>query len=214
MTAEDSPADGPGAAPGDLTEVLTYKLGLIAVSLAKKFPNVDEGLRDDALQIAVTEALERRGRGGRPGKSWEALLRWSARNRLLDLLQDQERQAFRRLGASDEPGAIDVPDSAVGPQSVDLEEERRRRQTLTLSQVLQEYCRKMEGRAESARQKEAYERALRGQKPADIAEAMGVPRNTVDQYLRRARTWVIERIRTADVDQSVFLTMHRRIDPE
>jgi len=79
-----------------------------------------------------------------------------------------------------------------------------------LSQVLTEFCRRCEARPEMLKQKEIYERSLRGQKPAAIAAALGIERGTVDVHLKRARDWIRERVRQADVDRSLFLTLHRR----
>ena len=59
-------------------------------------------------------------------------------------------------------------------------------------------------------QKEVYERALRGQKPAEIAEAMRLSRGNVDVHLKRARDWILERARQSDVHGTVFQTLHRR----
>jgi DNA-directed RNA polymerase specialized sigma24 family protein len=76
-----------------------------------------------------------------------------------------------------------------------------------LSQVLKEYCRHCEERPERLKQKEVYERALRGQRPAEIAQAMDITRNSVDQHLHRARKWIMERVRQADVHHSVFSSL-------
>ena len=95
---------------------------------------------------------------------------------------------------------------APGRLVVDIE--RRGRQEKMLSNVLEEFCRLCEQEG-WAKKKEAYERALRGQKSREIVEAMKVPKAKVDKYLWEARQWILDRIRKADVHKSVFETLHQ-----
>ncbi|MCL6508920.1 MAG: hypothetical protein K6T59_18080, partial [Bryobacteraceae bacterium] len=82
---------------------------------------------------------------------------------------------------------------------------------LLLSDVLREFtawCESSQRRG-GPLMKELYERRVRGQEMAQIVQAMGLMRNSADQMLKRARDWVLERIRQRDVDQTVFQTILR-----
>ena len=79
-----------------------------------------------------------------------------------------------------------------------------------MSQILEGFCRRCEAQPEMLKRKEVLERNARGQKPAEIAAAMNITRRNVDTLLSRAREWIMERVRQADVDRSEFLTLHRR----
>lgn len=177
---------------------------------------------DDILQEAVTETVRRlRTEGFRPQVGWIGYLRTVARHRAIDRLRSWEFRLFQRLGtggAADEadPSAGSAGDRAEpaeqrpGPPTQLLEAERRSRQGLLLSEVLEEFSRWCESRPNRLAIKEAYERSLRGQPPAAIAAGLGLAPGEVYTLLNRAREWVFQRVRQADVDRSVFLTLHRR----
>lgn len=188
----------------------------------RKFPRLAEEA-EDLVQQAVAETLERVHHGGfRPEAGWGPWLRSLVTHRAVDRLRQWERRAWVQLaGLERRPEPADhrsphsplaeVPDQqALGPPTQLAEAERRQRQGLLLSHVLAEFCQWCERRPERLALKEAYERSLRGQSAAQIAEAMKMDRQYVDQWLHRARTWVLDRVRQADVDRSVFLTLHRR----
>lgn len=204
---------------------LVAALAAVHVRLRDWLRHVFPRLRDEAediLQDAITETLHRvRTEGFRPQAGWYAYLRWLAKQRALDRLRCCERRVFHRLSlgspAEDSDCATAREDWRHGPvdprpvPSQSLEEaERRGRQGLLLSNVLQQFCHWCESRPERGRIKEAYERSLRGQPPAQIATAMGLAPAEVYTLLNQARNWVVERIRQTDVDRSVFLTLHRR----
>ncbi|MCR4415325.1 MAG: sigma-70 family RNA polymerase sigma factor [Thermoguttaceae bacterium] len=188
----------------------------------RKFPRLaDEA--EDLVQQAVAETLQRLRHGAfRPEAGWQPWLRSLITHRAIDRLRQWERRALARLAgqgtsrdAGDARGAaagsLEVADcEGLGPPTQLAEAERRARQGLLLSQVLAEFCRWSERRPDRLALKEAYERSLRGQSAAQIAMAMGLDRQRIDQLLHRARTWVLDRVREADVDRSVFLTLHRR----
>lgn len=177
---------------------------------------------DDILQDAFAETLCRvRSQAFCPPIGWVGYLRLVARNRAIDQLRSWERCLFRQLVAgslseassrSSQPSASDPgpSDKTPGPNTQLAEKERRGRQGLLLSQVLEQFCRWCESRPDRLAVKEAYERSLRGQQPGEIAAAMQVTAEEVYGLLNRARQWVFQRIRQADVDRSVFLTLHRR----
>jgi len=177
---------------------------------------------DDILQDVFAETV-RRVRAERfcPRIGWVGWLRMVARHRAIDRLRQLERRVLERLASGGRPeiagrtsgarpGDDHPADQAPGPKTQLAEAERRRRQGILLSNVLEQFCRWCEGSGRRLPMKEAYERSLRGQQPAEIATAMGISANEVYNLLNRARHWVFERIRQADVDRSVFLTLHRR----
>uniref|UniRef100_A0A7C4QWZ1 Sigma-70 family RNA polymerase sigma factor n=1 Tax=Schlesneria paludicola TaxID=360056 RepID=A0A7C4QWZ1_9PLAN len=173
---------------------------------------------DDILQDALAEVLHRvRTEAFSPQMGWVGYLRVVARHRAIDRLRDWERRLFRGLGSGEAWRTDDltrdsphVTDPRPGPAEQAVEAERRGRQGLLLSEVLEEFCRWCESRPQRLPMKEAYERSLRGEQPAQIAAGMGLPAHEVYTLLNQARTWVVQRIRQADVDRSVFLTLHRR----
>ena len=198
----------------EFAAVYREKYDLLCDYLERKFPRFDRAACEDLAQLAATETLEQiRQSDFRPETDWWSWLRWLASKRALDYLRERERIAFERVataqGDSSRPGR-EPADLPAAPSQVLAEAERRGRQMTMLSDILQEYCRECEARPERLKQKEIYERALRGQKPAEIAAAMGMARGTVDVHLKRARDWVLQRARQADVHRSVFLTLHRR----
>jgi len=89
-----------------------------------------------------------------------------------------------------------------------LESERRLRQGLLLSDILREFVSLCEQLPTGHLRKTIYERALRGEKPLAIAGALALNRNSVDQHLKRARDWILDRIQRKDVDRSVFRTLY------
>lgn len=143
----------------------------------------------------------------------QRLLRWRA----LDLLRHFEKQALLQLFAQHSETSsfslIEPYDEDAPPPDVLLHEhERRRRQVLWLSDIFAEFVSWCEshGRADGCRMKEVYERRLHGQLAGDIAAAMGMTRNHVDQTIKRAREWIDRRIRERDVHCSVFVTLFGR----
>ncbi|MGQ9574613.1 MAG: sigma-70 family RNA polymerase sigma factor [Thermoguttaceae bacterium] len=177
---------------------------------------------DDFLQEAVKQTLDRiRAEAFCPQVGWIAWLRRGARNRAVDFLRSWERRLFRQLPWASPPEASGLSsgtgcgergplEAGAGPESRLAEAERRGRQGLLLSQVLEEFVRWCEARPERLAIKEAYERSIRGQKPAEIAAAMEISADRVSQLLNRGRERVFKRVGRADVDHSVFVTLHRR----
>ncbi len=179
--------------------------------LRRAFPRLRDEAKD-VLQDVFAEALQRNPEGENL-RSW---LYTAVRHRALDRLRRWERRAFEQLALSQgsSSGSSRSSDTAPaakapGPSTQALEAERRGRQGILLSQVLEEFVRWCEKRPGRLRIKEAYERALRGEPPARIAQAMQVPREQIYEWLRQARSWVYQRIRHEDVEGSVFLTLHR-----
>lgn len=204
----------------ELTAVFKTHRAALTAWVERAFPRL-AGQADDLVQEALLETLRRvRDEGFSSQVDWRQWLRVVTRSRALDCLRNWERRVFRHLastGGRDDTGQA-LQDSSANPLAVDREpdpqsdltrRERRGRQGLLLSQVLQQFCRWCEARPERAAVKEAYERSLRGQQPAEIAEAMGISPARVYEHLNRARSWLFDRIRQADVDRSVFLTLHR-----
>ncbi len=211
----------PACLEAELTNAFTAHRAALRRWLQQAFGRVQDHA-DDILHDAFMETL-RRVRSERfcPKAGWIRYLRVVARHRAIDWLRSHERRLFQQLAggshsdassqSSQSPSAETGPaDAAPGPRTQVAEAERRGRQGLLLSQVLEEFCRWSESNADRLPMKEAYERSLRGQKPAGIAAAMGISADEVYQLFNRARQWVFQRIRRADVDRSVFLTLHRR----
>lgn len=189
--------------------------------LVRAFPRLASEA-DDILQEVFLEAIQRSRAEGTPSVvDWRGWCRTAVRHRAIDRLRRWERRAFRQLSGqktsnssesfdssrpSDSSGKEPV-DSAPGPATQAAEKQRRARQGLLLSEVLVAFCRFCEAKAARLKMKEAYERVLRGQKPDEIAAALGLPPAEVHQLLYRARQWILERIRQADVDRSVFVTL-------
>ncbi|GIW93025.1 MAG: hypothetical protein KatS3mg110_1066 [Pirellulaceae bacterium] len=174
---------------------------------------------DDILHDAFTETLRRiRSEGFCSSAGWITYLRVVARNRAIDRLRSCERRIFRQLASHSTSGdssgssaanlGVMAIDSEPGPSTRVAEDERRSRQGILLSQVLEEFCRWCESKSSRLLMKEAYERSLRGQKPFEIAAAMGIAPSDVYSLLHRARNWIFDRIRQADVERSVFLTLY------
>lgn len=162
------------------------------------------------------EAALWRSQGVGEEQCWLRYLRRRVKWRAIDWLRQAEHRALVVLGNedgsdTDQPQA-DLSDSRqLSPSAYHEEAGRRREQVLLLSDVLREFTDWCEepGRRGGATMKELYERRVRGQGPSQIAAAMGLTRNTMDQTLKRAREWIMERIRRLDVDQSVFRTIFR-----
>jgi len=97
------------------------------------------------------------------------------------------------------------------PANAVAEKERRDRQVRLLSDIFYQYCRHCEQRPVMLKQKEIFERFVRGlQTNPEIAAAMGIPKAHVETAKNRAGQWLSEQIRMADVHRSVFLTWHRQ----
>lgn len=186
--------------------------------LQAAFPRLKDQAAD-ILQNAFIELLQRiRTQNWHPQQDWLSLLRQLARQRAIDYLRSWEQRVFRQLeatksqaetsegsssGPSHPPAAEPTPDSQV------VGAERRTRQGLLLSEILSEFCCWCEARTSRLAVREAYERALCGQRPADIARNMGVSPAQVYSLLHQAREWIYQRIRQRDVNRSVFLTLFR-----
>jgi DNA-directed RNA polymerase specialized sigma24 family protein len=180
--------------------------------LQRKFPRL--GRNDDyadVAQVAYVETLEKiRTEGFWPKTNWWNWLRWLAAHRAIDHLRQHEIASLEALAtaAGESTGSgWQPPDRGVPPSQVLAEAERRGRQGITMSQILAEFCRWCESRPDGFKMQETYERRMRGQIPADIAFSMRVERNAVDATIKRARDWVVNRVRQADVHRSVFVTM-------
>jgi len=211
----------PARLQAELAEAFTAHRAALCRWLQQAFPRLrDEA--EDILQNALAETLRRvRAEGFYPEVGWVGYLRVVARHRAIDRLRSWERRLFWQLAGSSRSdlssrssgsssGDASLADGTAGPATQLAEKERRSRQGLLLSHVLQQFCHWCERRPDRLAIKEAYERSLRGQKPAEIAAAMGLSADEVYGLLNRARQWVLQRIRQADVDRSVFLTLHRR----
>ena len=176
------------------------------------FPRLADQV-EDIVQTVLAEALSKPPSQSLTAQQLAVWLRVAARHRALDLLRAAECRLLVRLsqlGRQDsEQSAWEPADQRPSPSSQLAQQQRRGRQGLLLSEVLQEFCRWCEGRPDGLKMKQIYERSLRGQKPQQIAAAMGATRASVDTTLSRARQWVLRRVRQADVHRSVFLTLHR-----
>ncbi len=175
------------------------------------FPRLKDEV-EDLVQRVFAEALEC---GFDKKLDAVQLRRWlytTVRRRAIDYLRKWERRAFIQLAQkqshSDLSGAVEE-EGGAGPQTQALEEERRQRQGVLLSQVLQEFVRWCESSPRRILLKEAYERALRGQSASQIAQAMQVSSQQVYQWCSDARCWIYDRIIQKDIDRTVFLTWHR-----
>ncbi|MCS7304350.1 MAG: hypothetical protein NZ602_04500 [Thermoguttaceae bacterium] len=189
--------------------------------LVRAFPRL-QSEAEDILQEVFLQALERaRCPQEPPVEDWPRWFRTVVRHRAIDRLRQWERRAFRQLSGQStsssssswegsswkESSFPDPSDPSPGPATQAAEKQRRHRQGLLLSEVLVAFCRFCEAKPTRLPMKEAYERALRGQKPEQIASAMQLPPAQVHQLLYRARQWILTRIQQADVDRSVFLTL-------
>ena len=204
----------------ELTEVYQSALGSLQDWLVRSFPRLRNDA-EDILQSAYLELIQRvRIQGVSPGTNWETALRQLARQRAIDRLRSVEYRIFRQMtGGTDEdtetgedmPQVSENVEGRMPPPVAEVAtRERRTRQGLLLSNVLEEFCSWCESVPSRLVIREAYERSLRGQKPAEIAEAMGLPAVQVHSLLHQAREWVYERVKKHDVNRSVFLTLHRR----
>jgi DNA-directed RNA polymerase specialized sigma24 family protein len=173
------------------------------------------------LQSAYLELMARvRTQKALPATGWENALRRLARRRAIDRLRSLEYRIFRQFtGGVSEEGASgedlplqaeDMPGKMPPPVADLTAAERRARQGSLLSDVLEEFCRWCESEPARSAIREAYERSLRGQKPAEIAQEMTLSTAQVHSLLHRAREWVYDRVKKHDVNRSVFLTLHRR----
>ncbi len=188
----------------------------IVAFLVRAFPRLAADA-EDIFHEALLEALDKARREGFvPSAGWPAWLRWCCRNRAVDRLRGEERRVFQELsepaGTSGAAGLAPA-DDAPGPATQAAEKERRGRQGLLLSHILADFCRWCESRPDGYRLKTIYERRVRGEAPAHIAQALGIPRNTVDQAVKRARDWIVQRIAQADVDGTVFITLRAGARP-
>lgn len=183
----------------ELTSAYTQHRDELCGVLRRRFPQLDP---EDLLQDVWVKILPKAQEGWRPDESWRAYLREAVLHRGIDVLRRHEIKSLDAL-AGNQPA-----DSGPSPSDAMQEGERRHRQGLTLSDIMKDYVRRCESRPVMLKQKEIYERLLRGQKQEDIVKAMGVKRGALDQAIRRARDWFQARICQADVHRSVFLTLH------
>jgi len=196
-------------AEDDLHTIAVREKGAIIAACVQAFPQLQADA-EDLFHEVLLEGLEKaRTESFVPGQGWAAWLRWMIRNRALDRLRVRERELFsswtQRQGTCWQP---EVPDPSPLPSSLVAERERRKRQGLLLSQVLAEFTRWCEARADGFRMKTIYERRVRGESPEAIARDLGISRNTVDVMVKRAREWIYGRICQVDVDYTVFQTLH------
>ena len=182
--------------------------------LEKKFPRLGRsGFKtpEDVAHDVIIETLEKVQQSGfTPDTTWWRWLRWLASKRAIDVLRKGEEKFIEGL-TPPPAGSSNVqwqpPDPGTSPSGAAVEGERRKRQVTMLSQIIEEYCRRCEKRPQMLKQKEVLERALRGQKRAEIAQVMGISGNLVDVDIKRARDWITERARRSDVHHSVLQTL-------
>ena len=203
----------------ELTRVLADCRPRFLSYIVRGFPR----LADEAEDLLQQTWLEARRRvvdeGFQPQTTWESWLRAVIRSRAIDRLRVLERQVFlswqgRTSDVSGDSPSPEPRSPHPSPSREVAERERRQRQGLLLSDVLAEFCRWCEkksptsGEPKRLKLKEAYERSLHGQSPAEIAAAMGASPDAVYQWLHQAREWVRQRIAQKDIDRSVFLTLY------
>jgi RNA polymerase sigma factor (sigma-70 family) len=198
----------------DLTAAYEANFERLVDFLERNFSRLGRAGSEDLVQRVMIEALckVRSEEGFQPDADWPAWLRWACKMRALDFLRCHERASLVAIASGSRGsvgGVVEAREPHPSPSRVLLEAERRGRQTLVLSQVFREFCQRCEQRG-MHQHKEVYERSLRGQKPDQIAAATGLTRNNVDQHLKRARDWILARVREEDVDRSLFATLHRQ----
>lgn len=181
--------------------------------LRKCFSRLDDADLEDAVQTVFVEVLARRADFVPANAKWETYLCQAAFNAARGIWKQRERGWFKSLGGELEAGEKDSPaltpiDDYGHPDIVAVEVERRGRQQLLLSDILQEYALRCE-QQNMQTQREIYERRLRGQDAKLIMASMGVARNNIDKHLERAREWINDRMQQADVEKSVFQTVLR-----
>jgi DNA-directed RNA polymerase specialized sigma24 family protein len=205
----------------ELASLYEREFGRLCGHLDRKFRILDYSACEDAAAESHQEALAKCRAGFEPEKDWRRYWYWLANKRALDQIRRIEREKTVSiailLGGSGaavwEPADHNAPPdlaAMANEQFAKAAKSRRRRddrKKKILSEILSEYIHECELK-ERFSQKEAYERALRGQKPNVIAEAMGIERNYVDQLIFRSRRWLLDRVRQRDVHQSVFRTIH------
>lgn len=198
--------------PEQLHAVAALHKEAIVAFLGRAFPRL-AAEAEDIFHEVFLEALDKaRGEGFVPSAGWPAWFRWCCHNRAVDRLRGEERRLLEDLSAagpsSGSPG-LPLADHAPGPATQAAEKERRGRQGLLLSHILADFCRWCESRPEGYRLKTIYERRIRGETPAHIAQTLSIARNTVDQSVKRARDWIFQRVCQADVEGTVFVTLRR-----
>jgi DNA-directed RNA polymerase specialized sigma24 family protein len=163
---------------------------------------------EDLVQDVWAEAVALVRNGRELTGTLESYLRWLAYRRAIDLLRrekvcrEAEAELFERLRQREEAPSI-------GSQVA--EQERRGRQGLLLSELLQEFCRECETHRPLAIRKEVYERTCRGEDVNEIVAAMGLTCSQVFNERRAARDWLRGRILQVDVNRSVFATLHQLV---
>lgn len=199
----------PDSSPRDYQELFA-RLGEY---LRQRFARLDADTVEDIVQWTLSEFWQEAGQ--RPPDNPWAYLRRMASNNAIDWIRRQERIRFEQLSRQGVSGdisrqaspAAEVTGRERTPLSQVLEEERRKRQGLLLSEVLQQFTADCQRRPEGGKMKEAYERSVRGQAPDEIAAAMGISKSQVYLLTSRARRWVLRRLQAQDVNRSVFATL-------
>lgn len=181
------------------------------------FPHMDDADRQDAVQTVFVQTIAK-GADFVPSEGTLCTyLCKAAFYAALEISKKHERGWFQQMA---DGAAAEVIDSNVLPPlaaQVREEEEqsriaaevnRRGRQQLLLSDMLQEYVQRCELNHWQT-EREVYERRLHGQDAKVIMAAMGITRANFDKKLQLARDWIKQRMRQADVDRSVFQTFLR-----
>lgn len=175
--------------------------------LRKCFPRLDDADREDAVQTVLVKMLA----SNADIVPTDAYLRQAAKNSALDILKQRERGWFKSLGsevAKKELASLSPLEADMQDADIAAEINRRGRQKLLLSDILQEYAQRCELQNMQT-QREIYERKLRGQEVKIIESSMDVTRASIDKHLQRARDWISNRMQQADVEKSVFQTFLR-----
>lgn len=197
----------------ELTRVFDTLRPRLSHFLASAFRRLADEAEDILHNVWLEAYTKASTEGFVPKGGWEKWLWMLARSRAIDRLREMERRIFvsmaKSQNESDRSPQIGEPADGLSSPSEHLaEHERRHRQGLLLSEVLAEFCRWCEEKPQRSVIKEAYERALHGQNPGEIAQAMGADSNSVYQWLHQAREWIRKRLSQKDVNRSVFVTLY------
>lgn len=204
---------GNSLSPGDLTNVFQTLRIPLRRFIVSAFPRLADDAEDILHNVWLEAYKKATEEGFIPKGGWEKWLWMLTRSRAIDCLRSIERSIFIGWGKSrdesEHSSNFNEPaDGGSSPSEHVLERERRYRQGLLLSEVLNEFCRWCEKKPQRLAIKEAYERALHGQNAGEIAQAMGAHPDSVYQWLHQAREWIRTRLGQKDVDRSVFLTLY------
>ncbi len=183
----------------------------------KRFSCLEDADLEDAVQTALAEVFARSAEFAPTVAGWGTYLCKVADNVAKRIAKKRNRERelgwLQSLGGELEADVKDSPalravDKYGQPDDIAAEVERRGRQQLLLSDILEEYVMHCEQRGMQT-QREIYERRQRGQEKKDIAAAMGVSLDNIDKYAQRARDWLNDRMKQVDVEKSVFQTFLR-----